>query len=597
MEYICPEAGGLHQDIEIMTMDRFHINTLIRAAALAAVLLVFAPEVLTAQSYTPTPVTISKEKVKIDGKICYSHIVLERQTLYSISKAYNVSIEDIYRFNPTLKETGLKKNGIIIIPSADAIEEKKAEEQAPAIVAEETKTEQETAVKEVPKKVKRKTHTVQWFEDLDVIAEKYGVSVDALIKFNNLPGRKLASRQKLIIPESEDIAQMALQTPEQETQEAVAETSAENIASADTPEQETVQTDIHDTGAQTFTGKDVKAAILLPLNATGSSSHRGNMDFYSGMLLAVSDLTDTGVNVDLKVCDTQNGLPSLGYTSSCDFVIGPIATADLAKTLEMNSFGPYVISPLDQRAQSLASSYEKLIQAPTPHGIQYKDLINWIKEDTQTSDRVIFITEKGARQTEVLTQLQTAIDSSGVAYRNFSYSILEGRDIMNPLMALMTQTGANRVVIASESEAFVNDVVRNLNLIEYQKYDVVLYSPSKIRNFETIDVDNIHNTTLHTSLAYYINYEDPKVKSFLMKYRAMFNTEPTQFAFQGYDIASYFCGLVSRYGDRWIEMLTAEKSKMLQSTFEFRKNPDGGYINNGVRRIIYEEGWTVKELD
>ena len=157
MEYICPEAGGLHQDIEIMTMDRFHINTLIRAAALAAVLMVFVPEVLTAQSYTPVPVTISKEKVKIDGKICYSHIVLERQTLYSISKAYNVSIEDIYRFNPTLKETGLKKNGIIIIPSADAIEEKKAEEQAPAIVAEETKTEQETAVKEVPKKVKRKT--------------------------------------------------------------------------------------------------------------------------------------------------------------------------------------------------------------------------------------------------------------------------------------------------------------------------------------------------------------------------------------------------------------------------------------------------------
>ena len=95
-------------------MARFHITALIRAAAIAAVLLTFIPEEAAAQAYAPVPVTISKEKVKIDGNICYSHIVLEKQTLYSISKAYNVSIEDIYRFNPTLKETGLKKNGIIV---------------------------------------------------------------------------------------------------------------------------------------------------------------------------------------------------------------------------------------------------------------------------------------------------------------------------------------------------------------------------------------------------------------------------------------------------------------------------------------------------
>ena len=33
-----------------------------------------------AQDYVSTPVEISKERVKIDGKICYSHIVLEKQT-------------------------------------------------------------------------------------------------------------------------------------------------------------------------------------------------------------------------------------------------------------------------------------------------------------------------------------------------------------------------------------------------------------------------------------------------------------------------------------------------------------------------------------
>ena len=585
-----------------MTMTRFKINILIRAAAVAAVLMAYIPEEAAAQAYTPVPVTISKEKVKIDGKICYSHIVLEKQTLYSISKAYNVSIEDIYRFNPTLKETGLKKNGIILIPSAEAIEGRKADEQKrvdetaaqkrqqtlDSLTTTKEPVEEEAVIKESPKKTKRKTHTVRWFEDLDVIAEKYGVSVESIMKLNNLEGRKLSNRQKLQIPTQEDIAMMEETAVAEDTVEAPTIETSDSAAIQEIPipqEQNVIA------------GKDVKAGILLPLNATGTSSHRGNMDFYSGILLAVSDLTEKGINIELKVCDTgQNGLPSYGYISDCDFLIGPIAPGDLTKALETYTDGPFIISPLDQRAQNIAASQPMLIQAPTPHAVQYNDLIGWVKEYTKNTDKVIFITEKGARQSEVQTQMQAAIDSSGIAYRNFSYSILEGRDVMDPLMALMTNTGENRVVIASESEAFVNDVVRNLNLIEYQKYEVVLYSPSKIRNFETIDVDNIHNTSLHTSLSYYINYDDPKVKNFLLKYRAVFNTEPTQFAFQGYDLATYFIEMVNRYGEGWAEMMPENEKKMLQSTFRFRKSAeDGGYINNGVRRITYEEGWKVKE--
>ena len=60
--------------------------------------------------------TISTEKVKIDGKVFYSHIVLEKQTLYSISKAYGVSVQDIYAANPNIETEGLKKNAIILIP-------------------------------------------------------------------------------------------------------------------------------------------------------------------------------------------------------------------------------------------------------------------------------------------------------------------------------------------------------------------------------------------------------------------------------------------------------------------------------------------------
>ena len=98
------------------------------------------------------------------------------------------------------------------------------------------------------------------------------------------------------------------------------------------------------------------------------------------------------------------------------------------------------------------------------------------------------------------------------------------------------------------------------------------------------------------SLGYYIDYDDPRVKSFLLKYRALYNTEPTQFAFQGYDMASYFIDLCSRYGERWAAKLDKAEKSMLQSTFRFDEVEDGGYINYGVRRIVYGKDWSVNKI-
>ena len=216
-------------------------------------------------------------------------------------------------------------------------------------------------------------------------------------------------------------------------------------------------------------------------------------------------------------------------------------------------------------------------------------------EGDKEGDKAVMITEKGARQTTITTSIKEALDSSAFAYNQFSYSILEGRDITEALTQLMTTEGANRIVIASESEAFVNDVIRNLNLLIYNNLDIVLYAPSKTRSFETIETDNLHKTSMHVSLAYYIDYEDARVKDFLLKYRALYNTEPNQFAFQGYDVTRYFIDLCSKYGDKWAENIEKADAQMLQSTFNIRKQPSGGYINNGVRRIIYENGYSVRK--
>lgn len=542
-----------------------------------------------AQEYESTPVTISSEKVKINGQICYSHIVLERQTLYSISKAYNVTVDDIYRFNPSLKEKGLQKNSILIIPAVENLAEATSEVPKTEHIVKQDKN-QEAETKEIPAEdeavssVPQRLHTVKWFEDLDMIARKYGVSVEAIMNANGLTGRKLAKRQKLVIPYTDEV------TPYYNTDTEPSIENVDTIQTADTISEE--KPGILE--GLLFPKKEVNLSLIMPFKATGTSSNTGNMDFYSGVLLAVNDMANEGTSCNLNVYDSSKGSISKENIESSDIIIGPVSPAELTGILEMDPIA--VVSPLDQRAAALTKSFSEMIQAPTPLDLQYKDLIEWINEDLEYSDRFIVITEKGGTQTEVTVQMKAAADSSGLEYKHLAYSILEGRNVTTSLEYIMTESGTNRVYIASDSEAFVNDVVRNLNLMIYKKYDVVLYAPSRIRNYETIEVENFHNTSLHISTGYYIDYNDPRVQEFLLKYRALFNAEPTQFAFQGYDLAKYFMGMVSRYGNRWISRLDNSEASMLQSTYKFRKDGNGGYTNTGIRRIVYEGDWVVRKI-
>ena len=572
-------------------MDRVAISRIITVAALLLTYTVSA----TAQEYVAPAVEVSDQKVKKDGKVYYSHVVMERQTMYSIGKAYNVTQEEIYDANPGLKENGLKKNSIIMIPvqteakeiketkeaketaEQKAVEEPKAEMTQQAVPQEETMQTAEASV--------HKVHTVRWFETLKDIAAKYNVSEESIIAINNLPDGKLKNRQKLIIPTQE----YAMTITPIQSETAVEEMEEENMdleIAFDTVEEEDTLTVI--------AKRKINATMLLPLKATGSTASKSNMDFYSGALIAVRELGESDIDINLNVYDVANG--AFGATrnelESSDIVIGPVSAADITKLYGIAPNMKALISPLDPKAEELAATYSSMIHAPASRLIQYQDIAQWIKEDIMPGDRVIVISEKEARKGDEGKLIRATVDSAYIAYTPFSYSILEGRKIQEPLEAKMTAEGVNRVVIASDSEAFVNDVIRNLNLTIHNKFNVVLYAPAKIRTFETIEIENFHNTNLHASLTYYINYDDPAVKTFIMKYRAMFKTEPTQFAFQGYDVTRYFMGLYAKYGEEWIT--NAEDASMLQSTFNLKPYGNGGYINTGIRRIVYGAEYSVE---
>ena len=527
--------------------------------------------------YKATPVTVSKDKVRSNGKLYYSHVVLERQTLFSISKAYNVTLQEIYDANPALNlETeGLKTYQILLIPIKDGAQQDIVTASAPAV----------TAPVQEGQSGDYMIHTVKWYEDLNSIAKKYGVSPEAIMKANGMKTATLSRKQKLKIPAggtAEDVPYIA--------------GSEESGAQEDKSILETISEAITEKAEEIFyVGKqDISAALILPFNAQ-KQPNDNNLDFYSGVLMAVRDLKAQGINTDLSVYDAAGGVIPVTEEkmNDCDVILGPISTTDITSTLKITGSRTPLVSPLEPKAADLVAVYGNLIQAPSSTDAQCEDLIAWLKEENRKGDAVLLMTEKGSSRTAAANALANALANSGLTYSTISYGLLEGRDISARIMEHATETNTVRIVVASESEAFVNDVVRNANLVAHRKRQVALYCTSRVRSFETIEVENLHNTNLHTSLSYYVDYDSPKVQKFVMAYRALFNTEPGPFAFQGYDTASYFCTMCSKYGKRWMDKLGYGRDSGLQSDFEFRRTESGGYVNTAVRRILYEPDFRI----
>lgn len=558
--------------------------------AAAFLLVAFSPSLVLAQEYVAPKVTISKEKVRSGGKVFYSHVVQERQTIYSISKAYGVTMEEIYDANPALKlETeGLKKDQILLIPYKGDIRDTAGPEIQP----------QEEAAEETVGDTRGEEdddegyfiHKVKWYEDLDAIAKKYKVSKESIMNINRMTSDKVKRKQELKIPrdpalwegrtvtaDQDDVDVRDVEETDKEVEEAVDEAPEENDGG--------ILDDLFVREGR----HDVNISMLLPFSATKLGDRTSFMDFYCGALMASRVLGSQGVNLDIHTFDVGGGNMPVTHDrlASSDFAIGPVAKSDIMRASGINDGATWIVSPLDMQAEALTDSLQKIIQAPTPTHIQVKDMVNWIKSDMGHSDRVIVVTP-ASPESEYLDMVEKEMSEAGLPHVTTT---------LGSMRTHIVSGGVNRIVLACEyterSTVFLIEALRNLYMISGKSSEVVLYSTSKIRTYDQIEVEQLHKVNLHTSVTYAVDYDSKEVKDFLLQYRALYNTEPSRSAYSGYDLMKYFSTLAHKFGRKWPRALDRVDYKGLQSDFKLVRTPSGSYVNNAVRRVVYNPDYSV----
>jgi len=178
---------------------------------IAAMIMILAlPVVVSAQ----VPVEVSAEKIVSGGRVYYLHEVQKSQTLYSISRAYRVTIDAITREN-VIPPNGIQTGQVLRIPAPDqqaaSVSQPRTTAESPARPS--AQTSRRVLVSDVPginisnEKIVTggKTyfmHEVLKGQTLYSIAKAYKVTILDIDRENSIPAGGIREGQVLKIPAS-----------------------------------------------------------------------------------------------------------------------------------------------------------------------------------------------------------------------------------------------------------------------------------------------------------------------------------------------------------------------------------------------------------
>lgn len=443
-------------------------------------------------------------------------------------------------------------------------------------------------------------HTVKWFEDLETISAKYGVPSDVISKLNNLTG-PVKSRQILIIPTSEKFwpkgdepaPEAVKNEAEPKQQETFIEFQMPDTSKTDVAPEPDPFRDPRIIYRPKYTNK-VSIAVWMPVEKADPAQKNNTLDFYSGVLMAAKKLGEEGINVNLTMIDYSLGLSKAIGIEQNDFIIGPFKVQQQEEVLESLSAGALVVSPLARKADTLATTHRNLFQAPARTSSFYETAIEW--EETERGDSESnWIIVSSEKDKEHQKEAEDILSAAGIQYKvcmcGVSGEITDFETSYN-------EQAHNAIILAISSEAQLNNAIRNMGIEATNgRENISVYANSKAISYETIPVENIHKARVHVICPYYTDYNDARTLRFIHTFRALFNCEPSQYAFQGFDLAYFLGRTFSTYGVNWKYLINDEKQMdMLQASFRLQRLDNGGLVNCGMRKVLFETDFNVRLL-
>ena len=484
-------------------------------------------------------------KIKQDDDINYEfHIVVKDDTLYNLSKRYGIAQSELLRLNPSLKY-GLKIGLELVVPKIG-----NSNSEAP---------------------VNYEFHTVVKDDTLYNLSKQYHVSQSELMKLNPELNEGLKLGVILKIRPIENV-----ENKKGETKETFNFT--ENLDFS----------------------KEINLAMLLPyqLNRFTDSTRIENFgknhsllnvvtDFHLGATMAIDSLRKRGLNIKVKFLDSENSVQKLQSLinkndfKGVDAVIGPLYFDNalwLSKHIDAQ-----VIVPFYSKNQATISNIN-LVKAAPENDLLESELINYL-EQHYTGQNIIVINDGKSESQSKLWQIVNKLK----AFKNIqNVSVVKSQDgyiSSNDISENLKGAKDNWVLLVSDEMVTTAAAVNNLKGL-VDNFKITLIAFDKGKNFDSIDNNLLGKLNFIFPTLEYLNIDDYNVNNFYKNYQNKNYAIPSKYALKGFDMTYDALVRIASMGD--LENgLQAGKSSRISTMFNYDKNWDGSFENNGIYIIQY----------
>ncbi|MFT5238014.1 MAG: LysM repeat protein [Flavobacteriaceae bacterium] len=596
-----------------------------------------------------------------------SHTVQEGETVFSIAKVYGIGVEDIYRLNPNAKE-GVKINSILIVPDKDnqvAINEdikfkkhrvrrketlfsiSKKYDVSIDMIKRYNKELYSRAIKKgerlkIPIGLENVTivysptvetdtityqkHTLEPKETKYGIARKYGITIAELEALNPGMGKIINIGAVINVPVSAVIesatidegfefyevkpvegffrlrVKLGLSKKEIVTLNPYAKDGLKEGMILKIPRDNMVIDKVETVNLENgIYNKDKKRlAVILPfqlqkvgvdtINTNTVLIKKGGMlrvalDFYSGVLMAAEFARDKGISVHLDVYDNEGSnsktasIITRNDFSNVDAVIGPLRQKNVEKAVTMlRDLKTPIFSPLSNREIAMSSNFFQTL--PTDEMLRKSMMDFLIANNAGKNVLLISDVDRVEQKAKILKALPNAITLSP---REKGFLYLTDIDVK------LSEEKENWVILESIKPGIISNTLGLLNGMP-ETFKIRLFTLDRNDAYEFHDVSNTHLAKLNftfPSVNKSYSYKDKN--PFVVSYKNKYGVYPNRYAVRGFDVTYDILLRLGSAEDVFESTESDYVTEYVENKFRYTKTSSRGYRNQAAYIIKYKD--------
>ncbi len=527
----------------------------------------------------------------INGKKFYIHKLEKKQTLYSLSKLYNVDLNAIYTENPQTKN-GFKEGEEIRIPFQTVA--------APVAVTPTVSPATTVSPPTIIDTMKYMTYKVNKGETLYSITKKLNMSNKDLEKWNPTITQGIKDGQLLIIGEKRKVGP-SITTP-------ISIKDMTPVYNVDSINPHLTHTRKQSYNVGLFLPFRIDQTLATDINYIASkkinfpSLSSLAIDFYLGFKKAVDSVSVKDMEVNLSLFDVDDKdsgkIESIIKTDDfkqLDLMVGPLYASGF-KTVSQaaKQLNVPVVSPFTQQTKILYNNEWASKMTPSQYTL-LEGLADYCMDSLkQTSGHVMIISSsKDVKEAAFVKAFKVYFNERMKRLgKSAADTVFEVKGIAGVKGAY--KAGVKNVVITlSTNQVFIVDFVTQLAIFAGKK-DLVLAGWQSTSNLDNLDQEYLNQ--MQYTFPCQNNITNASAYNDLTRdYRSQLNTEPSDAFYQGFDLGLYYLKSIKEKGVDAALELHKLPAELPYTRFKFY-HPDAatGFDNKGMYIFKYDNYKLVK---